>query len=136
MDITAITKDLQDSLNYHRGALSRYNKLQAWVDANVEKLEQLSEDTNVGVYSSSLQFYTDDRDEVMRIIQLFPGTWDKHTDDVMIYMLKVSDDVTLHIHTKALPPSCRLEEYEEQVPARTIKRKRVVCDQDPNAVTA
>jgi hypothetical protein len=71
-------------------------------------------------------------EEIIRVIQIFPGNWKKQpTDEGRInYILEVSEGFSIWCYEGQPPPNCRIEEVEEIVPAipATVRKiKKLVC---------
>lgn len=96
----------------------------------IEKLlaSKASVDIATGICISSAS-----RELLMEVIQAFPGKWEKRADYYDSGLLRYSirfNDGTMEFEvevTSEPPPSCKIIEVEEEVPARKIIRKKVVC---------
>lgn len=70
------------------------------------------------------------RDQTLSIIRHFHGKWNKSYDqDKVSYKREKQEGETLGvaIYEAEAPPSCRIEEIEEEVPAHKVIRRRLVC---------
>jgi len=72
-------------------------------------------------------------EETLSILKQFPGKWVKsYDDDKVSYELEKAEGekLGLSVYEAEAPPSCRIEEVEEEVPAqpaRKVIRRKLVC---------
>lgn len=83
------------------------------------------------VWDTLIDFNHPTRQEIIRLIQAFPGVWEKTPNDVnggsMDYVRTMEGQPTLRIWAGALPPCCKIVEEEIDVPAHKQKVRKVVC---------
>lgn len=95
-------------------------------------LEKLPEHVvpNTAICCNSLMIYRCDTHEKVMEVMTAPsaGRWEKYPNaDVTINYVGEVDGVRVEIYNAAPPPSCRIEEVEEEVPAHTRKVRKLVC---------
>lgn len=107
-----------------------------------KEINQFNElpDTNsyVTVDGEGVHLNRGSRADVLGFIKIFGGRWNKtpnkYNPEKIDYRQEVETPFTTE-HSKFLieasqaepPPSCVIEEYEELVPERMVKKKRMVC---------
>ena len=110
----------------------------AWLILNRDKVNQLEPcpeilDSSNGMVLD-LNYLT--HDEIIKVIQIFPGKWDKELNGARINY--INREAKVRCYAGEPPPSCRLVEEEIEIPpqpARKEKRFRLVCKDETAAPT-
>ncbi len=110
-------------------------KLLPFLEANSEVI--------IGINSHSIEFSGCKRPQLLALLQLFGGKWNKEIEicrpDKIRYSQKIEDDfidVYYVIVTDCdPPPSCQIVEEEVEVPAHIERRRRIICPTPDNDET-
>jgi hypothetical protein len=129
---------LADSISSQlNGCITRLEKLQAFNAVHGEFIDTL--ECSVSLCGWSFDFDNPTREDVVKILQHFPGKWDKELHDAT-HINYTSQEQHQGFHVRCYnsppPPSCKLVEVEELVPAieaRTVKRLKLQCVEDQPA---
>jgi len=102
----------------------------------VDVLETLELSAKCSCQPSSRNWWitTESRDDVVKLMTLAsPGQiWRKDTQGGQITYSSLRDDgisITIYARDNALPPTCKVIEVEETVPAYTRMVSKIVCDE-------
>jgi hypothetical protein len=113
-----------------------------WLETNKAKLETINA-TRVTGYSNLMDFDHLPHAEVIKVIRAFGGKWTKTPADnnTIHYETTLPDGKRIRCFQGQPPPSCRIIEVEEHVPAVTLpattrKVKKMICSPEMGAVMA
>jgi hypothetical protein len=111
--------------------IKKYQRIQTFLTLHAEAIDRLGLHPQCFA-ADHLDFNNPNREATLAALQLFGGNWNKELchDATINYVQKI-DGFTLRLYGAAPPPSCRLEEFEEIIPAqpeRREKRLKLVCD--------
>lgn len=88
---------------------------------------------STGYQGLRFDFYFTNREDTMKIVKYFGGSWEKSIGDMGIHYQRTLEDGTIiRCYNTEPPPCCIVEEYDELVPAQMTdayiaKRKRIIC---------
>lgn len=110
-----------------------------WLESNRTTLEQLPE--GAFFYSSSgvdwLDFDNLSHEQVIEVIKTIGGKWDKElsspdSGDRINYKGELNGQL-VRCYAGGPPPNCKVVEWEEEIPAQKIQRRKLVCGNEPEA---
>lgn len=111
-----------------------------WLKAHREQVEAIG--IAPTLFGTQIDFDHANREQVLKIIKTFPGTWKKSLNankETMDYVREIEGQPTLRIWSAELPPSCKLVEEWVDVPAQPatrVKKLVVKCKPDEPAPVA
>jgi len=108
-------------------------RVKEFIVRNKEKLDALGFD--IGNYFGGIDFDMLTHSEIVRVIQAFPGTWEKRpsaaaTADPRIDYSTTYDGLKLRCWAGQPPPNCKIVEETVEVPAQPATKKtgrKLVC---------
>jgi hypothetical protein len=103
-----------------------------------KELEQFLEKhpiVSLDIGTSGISCNCTSREMLLDFLKIFGGSWVKKVNDYQPHLIDYSQTVVLgeHIAVQLVvsaappPPSCHIEEVEEEIPAHTRKVKKLVC---------
>jgi hypothetical protein len=95
------------------------------------------EPANINPYCESVDIDRPTREQVMSVIQAFPGKWEKSPGygEVPTIDYTLSGCPSIRLWHAPPPPTCKIVEEDVEIPAqpaRVEKRKRLVCGEGVN----
>lgn len=112
-----------------------------WLKSNQAKLEPLPR--LMFMACEQVDFDNLSHPEVVKVIRTFGGKWKKEpaSDNTIHYTTKLPDGMTVRCFKGQPPPSCKIIEVEEHVPAQVIpatvrKVRKLVCLPEVGAIIA
>ena len=116
--------------------------ISGWLCAKFEQeIQQIPDDCNIALAYDGITIYPTTRENCVTVLQIFGGKWNKEVEEYYKDKIKYSrsienifeNDMKIVISQAPPPPSCRIEEVEELVPASVRKVKKMVCSKvEPN----
>lgn len=98
-----------------------------WLDAHREQLDGLPDISNS--CGHAVDFDNLSHQEVIRVIRAFGGKWHKQVNGERVDYCTSVDGMTIRCWRGEPPPSCRIVEVEEWVPAHAAKVRKLICPQ-------
>lgn len=130
MNTEKILRYFDDCVDSLVSRVKSYTKAILWVEKHKDFLATI-ESCEVDLCGTErIDFnYPQDRKEVIAIIRHFGGKWDKTvaTESMSYHRRGLVDGLQVVIYSAVLPPSCKVVETTEEVPACTRTIRRVVC---------
>lgn len=109
----------------------------------IDKWEERYPDYMLDVAEDGIELKTEDREQILFFIQVFGGQFKKFLEDYQKDKIRYDQEhpdlfgrdgdyykFRISIRNATPPPSCQIVEYEEAVPATTIKKRKIVCPVD------
>lgn len=122
------SESLLNTLNYE---LNQIQDKINWVILNKEKLDTLdSDEFAISIVGMGIDFDNLSHEKVIKLVQLFPGKWDKEPCGHRVHYTLQQGNFRLRCYAGEPPPNCKIVEVEEVIPAqpeRIEKRRRLVC---------
>lgn len=124
------TQKVETMLREFRGEANSMLSLADKCGALMEKIpsEALG---GCAIVNGHLMVYGTSRDTALAVIRaLSAGKWEKqlcYGHSHKIDYTATIDGVTVQIYATQAPPSCRIVEETEEVPAHTVTKRRLVC---------
>lgn len=97
-------------------------------------------DRTLNIDETEITLQSSSREETVHFLKCFGGTWKKSLEEYQKDAIRYDQELApiqpnvssyynfkLSIRSAAPPPSCKIEEYEEEVPAQVVKKRRIVC---------
>lgn len=123
-------RKLREVLARHQAELQILAAVAVVMDKLPEDIAQRSD-----VYNGALDLNQLSREQTVRALAaLAAGKWTKKINTLMPECIDYEgevDGVRVRLWGAAPPESCRVIEFEEVVPATTVKRRRLVCSETP-----
>lgn len=125
-----LTDKIRDEI---RTRMSQLEEWSDWLILNRDRVNKL--DPCPEIFESANGWFLDlnylSHEEVMNVIQIFPGKWDKELNGERINY--INREAKVRCYAGQPPPSCRLVEVEVEIPpqpARKEKRFKLVCKEE------
>lgn len=108
--------------------ITEYMRLRRWLESHSDLFNQLPESGSLPYQDKGIDFDYLPHEEVVRVIGLVGGTWKKEVSSVdnKIDYRTEFDGVKLRCWAGDPPPSCKLVEVEEIVPAQPATTRKVL----------
>lgn len=115
--------------------IKRCQATMKWLQNNKATIESLDIADSVSDCGGQVDFDHLPRTKVIEVIKAFPGKWVKSEYEGMLSYVLASekDGPIIRMWNAAKPNCCRVIEVDEELPAqpaRTVKRRKLVCDPD------
>jgi hypothetical protein len=114
--------------------IKKYQRIQTFLVLHGKEIDRLGLSPQCFT-ENHLDFNNPGRELTVAALQLFGGKWTKEPCGYStINYIQQIDGFTLRLYGASPPPSCRLEEVEEIIPAqpeRREKRLKLVCTEEP-----
>lgn len=128
-------KEIQESMEYHLTEAARIMTREATIQSRVQPLlADLDEKTCIYFGNGSLVVDVYNREDLQKFMTLAPK-WNKSSLNNGIRYFAWAEgnmgSVYLNAYDAALPPTCKVVEVEEVIPAqeaRTVRRQMIKCD--------
>jgi len=116
------------------------NVQRAVLVALAAKLQELNEEIHISICGDHIDFDNPTRAQAVKLMtHLAVGKWHKEegpSQDTINYIHDgAGSGVKLRLYAAEPPPSCRIVEVEEIIPAQPeqiVKRRKLVCQEDEN----
>jgi hypothetical protein len=123
-----VHNEINDVIAFLRANVHRHLAMIAFI----EKYRSVFEQHGVMPthYPHSVDIDNPSREDALRLMQAFGGKWQKTVNGINIDYCQEIDGVTVRLWSTPPPPSCRIVEVEEVVPAEPEKRvmkRKLVC---------
>ncbi len=126
--IDQIRTKIDEVISYHRADVKRRLAIVEFIEKHRSIFEEhLVAPTH---YPQSVDIDNPSREDALALMKAFGGKWTKNVNGVNVdYWQKIGDAI-VRLWSTPPPPSCRVVEVEEIVPAKPeekVIRKRLVC---------
>lgn len=107
--------------------IQKTQQIKQWVIEHELVFKELLEEHEIGasIFCEIIDFDHLPHDKVVKVIQAFPGKWNKEPQEFGVHYTTTYEGQKLRCYNGEPPPSCKIIEVEEDVPA-TPARKRIV----------
>lgn len=123
---------LTDSIDEQVRCLSKQaqqlTEAREWVEQNSHRFENLPNAMIWGYSPVTIDFDRLSHSQVMQVVMAFGRPWQRNANsDRIDYIHPVNDKLRIRCWAGEPPPNCRIEYTTEIIPARSVRRAKIVC---------
>jgi hypothetical protein len=132
MNPDKITKEFEERHTFIERCVAQTNAVQQFIERNESALNRLP-DFYIDFWDVELNWWNLTHPQIMEVILAFPGQWSKepdYTGEYVQYKLTANRDaneVSLCIRGEP-PPNCKVVWEDVEIPARTTRQAKLVCN--------